>query len=229
MSLNDDLQSEVAEFFKSGWDIRDGTVVPDTDDLALGNEGVRLEATVLYADMAGSTALVDNYKGEFAAEIYKAYLHCAAKAVRNEGGEITAYDGDRIMAVFLGESKNTSAARAALKINYARIKIINPAIKAQYRNTAYQVEHAVGIDTSSLLVARTGVRGSNDLVWVGRAANYAAKLTDLAASYTYITKDVYDVLNKSAKISDGAEMWERMTWTAMKGLTIYRSSWWWSV
>jgi class 3 adenylate cyclase len=123
MSLNDDLQSEVAELFKSGRDIRDGTVVPDTDDLALGNEGVHLEATVLYADMAGSTALVDNSKGEFAAEIYKAYLHCAAKAVRNEGGEITAYDGDRIMAVFLGESKNTGAARAALKINYARIKI----------------------------------------------------------------------------------------------------------
>ena len=33
----------------------------------------------------------------------------------------------------------------------------------------------LGIDTSKLFVARTGIRKSNDLVWVGRAANYAAK------------------------------------------------------
>ena len=36
------------------------------------------------------------------------------------------------MAVFIGEAKNTSATRAALKINYARTYIINPAVAARY-------------------------------------------------------------------------------------------------
>jgi class 3 adenylate cyclase len=54
-------------------------------------------------------------KHRFAAEIYKTFLHCAAKIIRSEDGVITAYDGDRIMAVFIGNAKNTSAVRAALK------------------------------------------------------------------------------------------------------------------
>ena len=56
------------------------------------NDGVNLDATVLYADMADSTALVDKYTKTFAAEIYKTYLHCAAKIITSEGGTITAYD-----------------------------------------------------------------------------------------------------------------------------------------
>ena len=83
------------------------------------------------------------------------------------------------MAVYLGDGKNSSAARTALKINWTVKNVVNTAIKKQYPNTSYSVAHAVGIDTGKLFVARTGIRGSNDLVWVGRAANYAAKLCDL--------------------------------------------------
>jgi hypothetical protein len=62
------------------------------------------------------------------------------------------------------ERQNTSATRCALKINYAVKEIINPAIKAQYPESTYDVRQSVGIDTSELFVARTGIRGSNDLV-----------------------------------------------------------------
>lgn len=101
-------------------------------------------------------------------------MHCSAKIIRSEGGEITSLDGDRIMAVFIGDTKNTSAGRAALKINYARISIINPALVAQYPKSNYEVKHTVAVDSSELFIARTGIRGSNDLVWVGKAANHAA-------------------------------------------------------
>jgi class 3 adenylate cyclase len=149
--------------------------------------------------------------------------------IRSEGGEITAYDGDRIMAVFIGDRKNTSAAKAALKINYARIKIINPAIKNQYPDETFQVNHTVGIDSSKFFIARTGIRGANDLVWVGKAANHAAKLCGLSNSYpTRITSEVYSLLAESAKYTDGKSMWEKATWTEM-GRTIYRSRWYWGV
>jgi class 3 adenylate cyclase len=229
MALAADLQSAVEEILKRRWTTRAGNVVPESEDIALGNDGVTLDASVLYADLAESTRLVDTYNPEFAAEIYKAYLHCAAKIVTSEDGAITAYDGDRLMGVFLGESKNTSAVRAALKINYAVTKIINPAIAQRYQ-TPYAVKQVVGIDTSSLLVARTGIRGSNDLVWVGRAANYAAKLSAIDASFsTWITGSVYDRLNQSTKLTDGRPMWEQRLWTAMNNMTIYRSNWWWSI
>ena len=118
MSLGDDLEKEVKKVLREVWTTRKGQVVPESDDIKLGNDAVLLDGTVLYADLDESTNLVARYKPEFAAEIYKSYLHCAAKIIRAEGGAITSYDGDRIMAVFIGDSKNSDAARTALKINY---------------------------------------------------------------------------------------------------------------
>jgi class 3 adenylate cyclase len=228
MAHGSDLQVEVAAILRSQWSTRDGTTVPETEDLQLGNDAVKLTGTVLYADIHDSTKLVDGHQDFFAAEVYKAFLHCAAKILRSENGTITAYDGDRVMAVFIGDSKNTSAVRAALKIHYAVGKIVNPAIKTQYPKTEFVLRHTVGIDTSSLFVARTGIRGSNDLVWVGRAANYAAKLTTLPPEYvTRITKDVFANCHESVRLSSGKAMWEEMTWSGFNKMTIYRSNYWW--
>jgi len=230
-TLGQQLDQEVKRIFRESWSIRDGQKVPESADVQLGNDAVRLDGTVLYADLDGSTNMVDGYKPEFAAKIYKSYLHCAAKIIRNEGGVITAYDGDRIMAVFIGDFKNTNAARSAMKINYAVTKIINPSIRPSY-NTDFQIRQAVGVDTSKLFVARTGIRGSNDLVWVGRAANYAAKLCSMPDGNpcpSVITADVYNVMDSSIKVSkDQRSMWERYYWSERK-ITVYRSNWWWPV
>ena len=227
MGLHEDYSQAVQEIFQAAWSTRSGRKVPESEDLGLGNDAVQLEGTVLYADLDDSTDLVDTYKPEFAAEVYKAYLSCAAKVIRSENGVITSYDGDRIMAVFIGDYKNSSAARSALKINYTVTKIINPLIKACYRNGDYSVRQAVGIDTSDLLVARTGIRGSNDLVWVGRAANYAAKLCSSAPSYpSRVTEEVYRKMNESAKYGDnGSCMWELDSSEEWNEIEVYRSTW----
>src|SRR5207247_2234666 len=73
-------------------------------------------------------------------------------------------------------------------------------------------------------------RGANDLVWVGRAANYAAKLAALPENYTYITKEVYDVMLPEVKTSaDGRSMWEAVNWNTFDNRTIYQSNWWWRI
>ena len=230
MGLGDDLKSEVLKILQEEWSEREGRVVPESDDLKLSNDAVILDGTVLYADLDDSTKLVDAKDPSFAAEVYKCFLVCAARIIRFEGGEITSYDGDRIMAVFIGDSKNSDAARTALKINYAVLKIVNPAIQKEYPNANYSVKHVVGIDTSSLFVARTGIRGANDLVWVGRAANYAAKLSARSGPATQITAEVYDQLNDSSKYgSNQQNMWISTTASEIGYKTIYTSSWHWGL
>ena len=174
--------------------------------------------------------MVKGYKDWFAAEIYKTYLYCAAKIIRANGGVITAYDGDRVMGVFLGDTKNSSAAKTGLQINWACRQIIGASVKAKYPDTDFSLRQRVGIDTSKLFVARTGIRGSNDLVWVGNAANNAAKMAALDPSYpTYITGDVYSMLLEWAKL--GGEEPRRDMWTDLGtsslGYRIYGSSWSW--
>jgi class 3 adenylate cyclase len=229
VGLFSDLQNEVREIFRAQWTTRDGQKVPEPEDLRLGNDAVKLNATILYADLADSTVLVDNYKPLFAAEIYKTFLVCAARIIKDNGGTITAYDGDRIMAVFIGGLKNTQAVRSALRINYAVREIITPALRNQYPNTIYHLKHVVGIDTSDLRVARIGVRNDNDLVWVGRAANYAAKLSSLNTGYcTYITFDVFNMVKDDVKYvtATGGTLWWQYTWLEKPYMTLYGSHGW---
>jgi class 3 adenylate cyclase len=155
MALSDDLTTEVKRIFRDAWDERDGQVVPETDDVGLGNDAVVFErATVLYADLSASTSLVQSNSWQFAAEIYRTYLYCAAKLIRSMDGTITAYDGDRIMGVFIGGSQSTNAVKCALKINYAVEKIITPALEAQYPNSDYSLSKS-----PASILARSRLRG----------------------------------------------------------------------
>ncbi|MEQ1844256.1 MAG: adenylate/guanylate cyclase domain-containing protein [Nitrospira sp.] len=229
--ISEDILKEIRAIFGKKWSTREGRQVPEAENISLGNEAVTLSGTVLYADMADSTGLVNGFRPWFAAEVYKAYLLGACRVIRHQGGDITAFDGDRVMAVFLGESKNTAAVKAALQINYLIAKT-NEMLRAAYPTTVYTLRQSVGIDTSNLFVARTGIRNANDLVWVGRAANYAAKLSALGEEGypTYITDDVFTRLNEQTKFGgqDKKPMWEKRTWTERQ-MTVHRSSWWWQI
>lgn len=231
MSLGEDFAITVEEIFKQKWDTIEGRGVPAPGNLRLSNGARQLNGTVLYADLDDSTNLVDSHPPGFAAKIYKAYLSCAAKIIRSERGEITAYDGDRIMAVYIGHEKDVRAARSALKINYAVTKIINPILKKCYPKANYGIKHVVGIDTSELFVTSIGIRGSNDLVWVGRAANYAAKLCSLSPDYpSRITEAAYNQLPESLKYTnDKNTVWQPATRNNINGMRIYQSTCIWSI
>jgi class 3 adenylate cyclase len=219
--LRDELDTEVARIFRSQWETRNGNVVPEPEQLSLQNNAVILTGTVLYADLASSTSLVNSRPREPAAEIYKTFLHCAAKIIRSENGTITAYDGDRVMAVFIGSGMEAEAVRAALKLKFAVTSIVMPAFQSQYPKDDFAVQHCCGIDKSDLFVARTGIRGSNDLVWVGRAANHAAKLSEVREwpFSIYITDVVHSQLSANLRVVDGSSMWESRNWAAAFGST----------
>lgn len=230
MALEQDLKTEVAKIFRDQWMTRTGYVVPEPATLGLANDGVEIDAAILYADMAESTALVDSYKASFAAEVYKAYLACCARIIKNNGGQIRSYDGDRVMGIFIGDKKETAAARTALQINYAVKNIVNPAIATQYPTSPYKVGHAVGIDASKIFAARIGVRNANEIVWVGRAANYAAKLCTFRDGYTsWITGSAYNALDLTMRMYNGNAIWEPRLWTARGNMSIYRSNWTWTI
>lgn len=221
--------ADVRSIFSTKWVTRDGRKVPEAEDVKLGNDAVKIKGTVLYADLTDSTGLVDGHKDWFAAEIYKSYLVAACHIIRNNTGTITAFDGDRVMAVYIGDNMNSSAAKTALQIGFI-VKEINAAIKNAYPNTSYQLKQSIGIDTTDLFVARTGIRNSNDLVWVGRSANFAAKLCSLVdSSYSsFITESVYSVLSDETKYGGNPRrsMWDKAYWTE-RSITIYKSNWMW--
>ena len=95
-----EIATLVKDILKTQWVTRQGRMVPEAGDIRLGNDAVTLDGTVLYADLADSTGLVQGYKNWFAAEVYKCYLMCASEMIRGNGGTITAFDGDRVAIRF---------------------------------------------------------------------------------------------------------------------------------
>lgn len=235
MTLSDDLSSDVQGIIDKLWNTRKGQKVPSTTDVALSGGAVELDATFLYADMADSSKMVEELDRRVAAKILKSFLATTARIVRYHGGSIVSFDGDRILGVFMGDSKNTAAAKCALEIKYTVINIIRTKFENKYnsvKNASFTISHGVGVDTGTVLAVRAGARGDNDLIWIGRAPNLAAKLSDLRESpfHTFITASVYNLLNDSSKYGgrDNKNMWERRTWAFLgKTIIVYRSSWWW--
>ncbi len=231
MAIADDIVSDIDGVLSDTWDIRDGQVVPETQDVALSGGGVKLEATMLYADLADSTELA-MWDRRVAARICKAFLAGASRLIRHKGGQIRSFDGDRVMGVFVGKAKNTEAATCALHINWMFKEVLKPKFEAKYAKLAdgtYKLAHATGVDQSDVLVVRGGIRNNNDLIWIGRAPNVAAKLSSLREEpyFSFITPEVFNPMNSSAKTSkSGKDMWERRTWTGPVDI-VYRSNWHW--
>ena len=233
MAFTDEIASDVDGVLAQTWSTRDGLVVPEADDVALAGGAVKLQATMLYADLVDSTSLAI-YDRRVAARVFKSFLASTARVIRRRGGYIRSFDGDRIMGVFVGDFKNTSAAKAALNINHVFLKIIKPKLEAKYevfRNGTYKLGHCTGIDTSEVMVVRSGIAKNNDLVWVGSAPNVAAKLSGIRddPNNSWITESVYNSMNEEVKTStDGRPMWEkRINVPAIPGGVGYRSNWYW--
>ena len=234
MALSDDLTRDIQTFISTPWDRRDARRVPATEDIALAGGAVEIEATFLYADLADSSRMAKELDRRIAAKIIKSFLYCASKLILARGGKIVSFDGDRVMGVFYGDAKNSSAAKCALQIKWAVDKI-REKFEASYdsvRNASFKIKHGVGVDTGTVLAVRGGIRGTNDLIWIGRAPNLAAKMSDIREHpfSTFVTAAVFNMLNSASKYG-GAEnelMWERRTWNFLgDNLHIYRSSWHW--
>lgn len=229
------IETDVTTILNMTWDSRDGHVIPKTEDVALKNGAVRLQAVLLYADLFHSTTLARSFPRSVAAKIVRAYLSSMTQMVNRNGGQVRSFDGDRVMGVFVGSTKNTSAAKCALQMNYVVQKILRPKAEAKFpslKTKGFVVDHCVGVAKSDVFIVRGGVRGSNDLVFIGSAPNIAAKLSEIrnSAWHSYITWDVYRDLHKSAKVSvAGQNMWTSIKRTINnESWNLYKSNWTWT-
>ena len=233
MALADDTRNGIDAVLREPWVITAGTVVPETEHITLKNGGRRVDATYLYADLAGSSKLAQTVDDQVVAKVIRTYLHAAARILRHHGGAIRSYDGDRVMAIFVGASKNTSAAIAAFNLNWAVKQVIREKLAKKWPTSLadYTMHHGVGIATGEALIVRAGVRDHNDLVSIGSATNVAAKLSELRRSPdVYITAGVHGTLNETAKRRNAgtSAIWSKQPSESIGGSTVevYGTDYW---
>jgi class 3 adenylate cyclase len=235
MKLTEVLCAEVPDILETACKVRDCRDVPMSGDDSVSDGAAKLLATVLYADLTHSSSLASEFQQRTAAKVVRAFASCMSRLIEDHEGSVTGFDGGRVMGVFLGDDRSTNAAICALKMNYAVREILKPAIAdyyKSYRAAEAGILHCVGIDTSPVLAINPGVAEKDDLVIVGRAANFAARLSEVRDDpfSTYVSEDVFLTMGDSAKngAGSGKLMWERVIFSfAGEEMNAYRSSWQW--
>jgi adenylate cyclase len=189
--LRNDIDEEVAAILASDFNIdvtetrgvphfADGTITfPNLDRKYQGTK--LLETTVLYVDMRRSTQLSFQHRRHTVAKLYSAFVRAMTRAASHFGGEVRGIIGDRVMVIFDQPNCFSHAMDTAILMNSVCKYIINR------RFSHNEVEFGIGIDHGRMLATKTGIarRGGvqqsyRALVWLGRPANVASKLTDNA-------------------------------------------------
>ena len=199
------LDDEVSIIHSSDFDIEitETNYVPTDSDSNLTFENFdskykkvkTIETCVLYVDIRKSTKLNLQHYPKTMAKLYSSFIRSMVKAAENYNGKIRNIVGDRLMVVFDSLDCFTNAVNTAFLMNTISQKIINK----RFKNNAFTC--GIGIDFGKMMVVKCGtIKYGNEnsvyksLVWLGKPANIASKLTDSANKpSTYRTVSGFNV------------------------------------
>ncbi len=149
--------------------------VPESE----AREGERKQATVLFSDLSGYTAMNEKLDPEEVRELMARLFGEVARIVEGYGGTIEKYIGDAVMAIFgvptVHEDDPLRAVRAALDVHRA-VAAMSPPIEAK---TGRPIAMHTGINTGLIVTGPTEMEAGT-LGVVGDAVNLAARLSSLA-------------------------------------------------
>lgn len=152
-----------------------------------------IETCVLYVDIRDSSKISSSKKPRTLAKIYSSFVYSMIQAGKYFGGHIRNIVGDRVMVVFDQANCFQRAVDTAVLMNTTCQHVLNKRVKDS------EFKAGIGIDYGKMLITKTGIikhasekEFHRSLVWLGRPANVASKLTDLAYKYNN-TKAINDL------------------------------------
>ena len=159
-------------------------------------EGERRFATVLFADVARSTAIAERLDPEDWALVMNGAFGFMNASVSRYGGTVSRLMGDAILALFgapiAHEDDAERAVRAGLEIQ-AAARAHAGAVRQRY---GVDFELRVGINTGTAVLAFVGDAVKTEYTAMGDAANVAARLQSAAAPGTVlISADTYRLVH----------------------------------
>ncbi len=205
-NLQDTITDEIKTIISSEFDINlsKTTQVPTVDDYNITypnfdlkqQDCKQIETSILYIDIRSSTLMNIKHRPETLVKLYSAFIRTMSTCAEYFGGKVRGIVGDRLMVVFDEEASSLYAVETAVLMNTARI-ILNRAFPHN------NVHCGIGLDYGLMTVAKTGKikRGketstSKALVWLGKPANIASKLTDQAAKTHSENKQIIREMHK---------------------------------
>src|SRR5216683_6201750 len=199
--VRDETADEISAILASDFaiDVTKTMAVPHSNDGAITfpNLDARvqrckvIETAVLYVDIRRSTDLNLRHRPQTVAKLYSAFVRAMTRCAAEYRGHVRGIIGDRLMVLFNPSNAFADAIDTAILMNSMCKHILNNKFKHN------EISCGIGIDYGRMLVTKTGIRRNGaethnykSLVWLGRPANIASKLTDQANKKTTYTRDI---------------------------------------
>uniref|UniRef100_UPI0013580934 adenylate/guanylate cyclase domain-containing protein n=1 Tax=Geminicoccus flavidas TaxID=2506407 RepID=UPI0013580934 len=148
-------------------------------------EGERRQVTVLFADLAGYTALASELDAEEVHALLQRFFRQIDAVVDRHGGHIDKHIGDCVMAVFGAPVAHGNDAERAVCAAIG-IRDAMPALSAELGRS---VQVHVGIAAGQVVAGGTGSNEHRAFTVTGESVNLAARLTDAAAPGEILLSD----------------------------------------
>lgn len=203
MGLKEEIFKKTKEIESETFLVEEVSFVPtiSNSQLTFGCKGLEFEATVLYIDMRGSTAILNKHRKRVVAKIHMLYYHAIVKIAKATGGDIRSFNGDSLLVFYQGRTKQvlSKAVKAAMQMKYAIKTLLNENLK-RYTD----IDFGIGIDYGNILATKVGIGGTDetkDLIWIGNPVNKSTKISDKCKTEFNIgiSKCVYDNLLDDVK------------------------------
>ncbi len=132
------------------------------------------EATILFVDLANFTALVESVGPVEIVDILNAYFTELVNIIEEQGGVITQFQGDAILAVFNVPRPLKNHAQCGIDAAVA----IQSAV-AEKKFLGHQLKCRIGVNTGQVVAGNVGAGRRMNYTVHGNAVNLAARLEQL--------------------------------------------------
>ena len=151
-------------------------VAQDLQDSGFALGGKRVHGTVMFCDIRGFTALVEQQTPEETIELLNTYYTLMFEAITGAGGVVNQMVGDGLMAIFGAPlplaGHSAAAARAALEM-LDLVSLYNAERAAEGRGP---IAIGIGIATGEMVAGYTGTLQRATYTCIGDTVNLAARL-----------------------------------------------------
>ena len=144
-----------------------------TQGVALGGE--RREATALFVDVVGSTAMAQTNSAEQVVQVLNQFFAAVVRSVAAEGGWVNKFEGDGALCVFGAPASDPDHALHGLRAARTLRRDLLALAAAQPGFDA-----AIGVSSGDVVAGNIGSEERYEYTVIGTPVNEAARLTDAA-------------------------------------------------
>lgn len=157
-----------------------------------------LEATVMFIDICGFTAITENVAANTVVKLINKLFDKIVQEIISQKGHVDKFMGDAVMAVFRGKYHLDRAIDAALAVR-EQLKTVEEIVSG---DSVFRPQVSIGINSGEMVSGNIGSASLKrlDYTVIGDAVNLAQRLQSIAkAGQIIITEDVYNKAKESFK------------------------------